>query len=45
MRTSTLDSWQPRPKAAKRKESVKKGVRRKDGTEFAKERGQLILIN
>ena len=43
MRTSTPSSLWPRPEAAEKKESAKKGVRRKGEIEFAGESGQLIL--
>jgi hypothetical protein len=39
MRTSTPGSLRLRPEAAKRKESSKKGARRKGETEFVEESG------
>jgi hypothetical protein len=43
MRSSTPGSLWLRPKAAKRKESTKKGARRKGETKFVEESGRLIL--
>ena len=45
MRTSTLGSLRPMLEAFRRKESVKKGARKKGGTEFAEESNQFILIS
>jgi hypothetical protein len=43
MRISTLGSLRLKLEAARRKESAKKGIRRKGKIEFTKESGQLIL--